>query len=493
MTGDRTRERRREARSRVILLVTLDVLCVVSSFLAAYWFRLQSGFFLTYLPFQSIHVYALMMVCVLWIFIFAIHRLYRREVYLSVFDQLVGIFNSVNVSGLILLATAFVTKQSLFMERRLVLVVAWGLSIVLLTIVRVVIVRAVFLKNLKRDPFRTRIVVVGAGESGSQFIRLVHHTSARSYEVVGFVDDDPLKQGQKIEETPVLGTVSDLERIVEERQVELVFVAVQTLHEEPMIDLISRCMRAKVPVKMISDQFRVFASDTTISKVGGIPTIGVRENPMQGFPYFIKRLFDFVTTLILIVLLLPIFMLIALLIKAFSPGPVFFQQERAGEKGMPFKFFKFRTMRTDMDDSIHREYATNFIEGREMKMTDASGQTPVYKMTKDPRVTPIGAILRKTSLDELPQLYNVMKGEMSLIGPRPPIVYELQYYKEWHMRRLDAKPGLTGLWQVSGRSQVPFNEMVLLDLYYIDHWSLKLDLEVLFRTIPVILFSKGGY
>ena len=114
-------------------------------------------------------------------------------------------------------------------------------------------------------------------------------------------------------------------------------------------------------------------------------------------------------------------------------------------------------------------------------------------MTKDPRVTPIGAILRKTSLDELPQLYNVLRGEMSLVGPRPPIMYELKYYKEWHKRRLEAKPGLTGLWQVSGRSEVPFNEMVLLDLYYIDHWSLKMDLEILLRTIPVILFGKGGY
>jgi lipopolysaccharide/colanic/teichoic acid biosynthesis glycosyltransferase len=150
-------------------------------------------------------------------------------------------------------------------------------------------------------------------------------------------------------------------------------------------------------------------------------------------------------------------------------------------------------MRADTDDKIHREYATNFISGRDLNLGEAGGEKQVYKMTRDPRITRVGSVLRKTSLDELPQLYNVLKGEMSLVGPRPPIVYELQYYKEWHKRRLDAKPGLTGLWQVSGRSEVPFNEMVLLDLYYIDHWSLKLDFEILLRTIPVILFGKGAY
>jgi lipopolysaccharide/colanic/teichoic acid biosynthesis glycosyltransferase len=143
------------------------------------------------------------------------------------------------------------------------------------------------------------------------------------------------------------------------------------------------------------------------------------------------------------------------------------------------------------DEKLHREYAQSFINGNED--TGAGANRPVFKLTNDPRVTPVGRILRKTSLDELPQLLNILRGEMSLVGPRPPIAYEIQHYKEWHRRRLEAKPGLTGLWQVSGRSSVPFNEMVLMDLYYIDNWSLWSDVKILLRTIPVIISGKGAY
>lgn len=491
MSESRALARKKEARFRMLTLIAADIAVIFISFLVAYWFRLQSGFFLTYLPIRSFHFYALFGVSALWILVFGIHGLYRREVYLSVFDQMVGIFNGVNIGVLVILATAFVTKTNYFLERRLVLVIAWALSILFLTIVRVVIVRTWMLRNQARDPFRSRVLVVGAGETGAQFIRLARLTMNHVYEVTGFIDDDPAKVGTSVEGVPVLGTTHEVERVALEQGVERIFIAVTRLHEDRMIDLISRCMRAKVPVKMIADQFQMFASDTKIERVDGVPTVGVRENPMRGVTYFIKRVFDFITAVFLVVLLLPVFAFIAVLIKMSSPGPVFFRQSRAGRGGDPFPFFKFRTMRVETDDSIHRKYAASFIDGKEIE--NSGDEKPVYKMTKDPRVTPIGGILRKTSLDELPQLWNVLKGEMSLVGPRPPIVYELQYYKEWHMRRLEAKPGLTGLWQVSGRSEVPFNEMVLLDLYYIDHWSLKLDFEILLRTIPVILFGKGAY
>ncbi|MFH1277021.1 MAG: sugar transferase [Candidatus Eisenbacteria bacterium] len=493
MADRRVEARKREARIRMLILIGADVAAIFISFLAAYWLRLQSGLFITYLPIRTFHIYALLAACAFWILIFGIHGLYRRPIYLSVFDQMVGIFNSVNIGVLVILATAFATKTNYFLERRLVLVLAWALSILLLTVFRVVLVRTWMLRNQARDPFRCRILVVGAGKTGAQFIRLARLTMNHVYDLVGFIDDDQAKQGTSVEDVPVLGTTHEIERIALENGVERVFVAVTKLHEEQMIDLISRCMRGRVPVKMISDQFHLFASDTQIERVDGVPTLGVRESTMRGVSYFVKRVLDFVTAVVLIILLLPIFAFLAIMIKSLSPGPVFFKQSRAGRGGVPFPFFKFRTMRVETDDSIHREYAASFIDGKETEGGVGDEEKPVYKMIKDPRVTPIGAILRKTSLDELPQLWNVLKGEMSLVGPRPPIVYELQHYKEWHKRRLEAKPGLTGLWQVSGRSEVPFNEMVLLDLYYIDHWSLKLDIEILLRTIPVILFGKGAY
>jgi lipopolysaccharide/colanic/teichoic acid biosynthesis glycosyltransferase len=208
---------------------------------------------------------------------------------------------------------------------------------------------------------------------------------------------------------------------------------------------------------------------------------------------FMKRSIDFVVSLLVVVLGFPFFIAVALLIKLTSPGPVFFSQLRIGEREELFTLYKFRTMRQGVDDSIHREFTRSFIEGR-MSNSSLDEKAPsVYKLTNDPRITSIGNFLRKTSLDELPQFINILKGEMTIVGPRPPLQYELEYYEEWHKLRLEAKPGLTGLWQVSGRSSVPFDEMVKLDLYYIEHWTLLLDFKIMLRTIPVMLFGSGGY
>jgi lipopolysaccharide/colanic/teichoic acid biosynthesis glycosyltransferase len=204
---------------------------------------------------------------------------------------------------------------------------------------------------------------------------------------------------------------------------------------------------------------------------------------------FAKRAFDIVVALLAIALLSPVFIIVALAVFLTSRGPIIFTQRRLGQFGGVFEFYKFRTMQHRNDDSIHRAYSERLINGWTSKTT-AGG---AFKMTSDPRVTSLGRFLRKSSLDELPQLFNVLAGDMSLVGPRPPIEYEVEYYQEWHKQRLQAKPGITGLWQVSGRSQVPFDEMVLLDIDYMEHWSFMLDLKILLRTVPVVLFGVGGY
>ncbi|RPH48544.1 MAG: sugar transferase [Desulfobacteraceae bacterium] len=203
-----------------------------------------------------------------------------------------------------------------------------------------------------------------------------------------------------------------------------------------------------------------------------------------------KKLMDILGSLFALVCLSPILLIIAAAIKYTSDGPVFFRQERMGLNGETFTFLKFRSMYTDCDSDRHREYIKKYIgEGKDDK--DAPG---VYKISNDPRVTPLGRFLRKTSLDELPQFINVLKGDMSLVGPRPPIPYEIELYDIWHRRRLlSVKPGITGLWQVTGRSSTTFDEMVRLDLRYINEWSLLLDIKLLLKTPRVILTGKGGY
>lgn len=219
------------------------------------------------------------------------------------------------------------------------------------------------------------------------------------------------------------------------------------------------------------------------------------ENPAR--PSYLgiwcKRAIDILFSLFVMSFGFPFFLLIATLIKLTSEGPVLFVQERIGKDKKPFKFYKFRTMIVDNSDARHRDFAENFIRGNVRDEMDESSGKPLFKLKGDPRVTSIGKFLRRTSLDELPQFYNVLRGEMTIVGPRPPLSYELDLYKEWHKGRLAVKPGLTGLWQVSGRSTVPFDEMVMLDLYYIENWSLLLDLKIILRTIPVMLFGSGGY
>jgi lipopolysaccharide/colanic/teichoic acid biosynthesis glycosyltransferase len=236
--------------------------------------------------------------------------------------------------------------------------------------------------------------------------------------------------------------------------------------------------------------------------VAGLPDVrtsgpGVRRRTSQ----LVKAGVDYGIGAVLLLLFAPFFALIASLIKATSPGPVFFVQERVGRSGKIFRCYKFRTMKHNSDDSVHREFSRDFIRGNGKPANgngngnggSHAGPAAVYKLTRDPRITRVGALLRRTSLDELPQILNVIRGEMSLVGPRPPVVYELEHYQEWHKRRLLAKPGITGLWQVSGRSSVPFDEMVLLDLYYIDHRSTLLDLWIMARTLPVVIKGDGAY
>ncbi|MFQ5511651.1 MAG: sugar transferase [Candidatus Krumholzibacteriia bacterium] len=205
----------------------------------------------------------------------------------------------------------------------------------------------------------------------------------------------------------------------------------------------------------------------------------------------VKRVCDLFFSTFILIFGFPFYALIALLIKLTSSGPVLFVQERVGKDGKAFRLYKFRTMADRNNDNVHRTFTENFIKG---EMSGGNGtEKKLFKLEKDPRITSIGRFLRRTSLDELPQFINVFKGEMTVVGPRPPVTYEYHHYQEWHKKRLAVKPGLTGLWQVSGRSSVPFDEMVMLDLYYIENWSLLLDSKIILRTVPVMLSGSGGY
>jgi lipopolysaccharide/colanic/teichoic acid biosynthesis glycosyltransferase len=215
-------------------------------------------------------------------------------------------------------------------------------------------------------------------------------------------------------------------------------------------------------------------------------------SPLRSQGYVGKRALDILGALVALALLSPVMLVVALLIRLTSAGPAIFRQTRIGQGGVPFVMFKFRSMRTDMDDRAHREFVASLIDGK-VSAAGSTGSTGAFKMRADPRVTAIGRFIRKTSIDELPQFYNVLRGEMSLVGPRPPVQYEADKYKAWHRRRVfEMKPGLTGIWQVEGRSRVSFDDMVRMDLRYLHHCSLRFDLSILLRTVTVVLKCEGA-
>jgi len=206
-----------------------------------------------------------------------------------------------------------------------------------------------------------------------------------------------------------------------------------------------------------------------------------------------KRAIDIVGASSLLILAAPLMLVTAIAVKLTSPGPVIFRQMRVGRGGKPFPFYKFRSMCCGNDDTAHREYVQNLIQGRHDEINEGDAENPVYKMQSDNRITSVGRVIRRTSIDELPQLFNVLKGEMSLVGPRPPIPYEIEKYQSWHMRRLqEVRPGITGLWQVEGRSKTSFDEMVRLDLRYIRNWSLWLDIKIILKTVFVVIRGDGA-
>jgi len=250
---------------------------------------------------------------------------------------------------------------------------------------------------------------------------------------------------------------------------------------ENIISLKEKFQELNISVFIMPDCYDIFKSVTKKAKVLNYNFLEILNSPLMGIKSIFKRIIDIILSLIFILLFSPIFLLIIIFIKLDSKGNIIFSQNRIGKNEKPFKFYKFRTMNVNAENELEQLKKFNEVDG------------PIFKMKKDPRITVFGAFLRKFSLDELPQLFNVLKGDMSLIGPRPPIPDEVIEYKEWQKRKFSVTPGITGLWQVRGRSDLSFDEMIKLDIYYIENWTFGLDIYILLKTIPAVLSGRGAY
>ena len=430
----------------------------------------------------------LILVALIWPFFFVIFSVYDGRRNETLKAELLNVFLAICVSMMTLAGAWYLTYRE---SSRVAFLVLFVLDNALLLGVRVL--WSVYRRSSdgQQRVQRRAVIVVGAGPVGQHVVEQLRKYAWADIDLIGYIDDAPDKQGQMFEGIPVLGPSDQVSAIIKANQVQEAVVALPLHAHERLVEICRTLQGLSVHVHVIPDLFSLSFPDATLDGFGGIPVIHLGQPGIYGWRRLFKRAFDVMAVTLGLVVISPFLLVIAILIKLDSPGPVLYRQKRIGEHGHPFTMLKFRSMQADADSRVHQAYVARLLEqNRGLDPAKAGGPSSL-KMEDDPRVTRVGKLIRKTSLDELPQLFNVLRGEMSLVGPRPPIPYEVELYKDWHKPRFEAIPGMTGLWQVRGRNRVSFDEMVRMDLDYIEHQSLWLDIKILAQT-PLAVFTGRG-
>lgn len=474
----------------ITLHVLMDGLIIVAGFSLAWWLRYIVGIGGTvgtpnFIPLESYSGMRLGLVAViLLVFVAAgVYRMPRGRSFLVDASQ---ILHAILLSLGLLVVALFMVRIPF--SSRLLLGYA-GVAVSLLLLVERLIERIVQRFFWRRGLGVVRVLVVGDGMAARDVMRhlLLHPADGRK--LWGCLAVDAARTGEALLVdagqpllVPVYGGVNDLDRVMIARNIRQVIIALPGSEAEATKHAVRTCIQRDVDFRLTPELYGIAAQQVSVDSTYGRPVLQLRERSMGVRRPVTKRMLDILLSLLVLV---PIggalMLLIAILIKLDSPGPVFFRQKRMTRAGSVFWVYKFRSMRANAEHELEQLKAAN----------EASG--PIFKMRDDPRLTRVGKWLRRTSLDELPQVFNILMGEMSWVGPRPPLPSEVDQYEEWHKRRLGTTTGLTGLWQISGRSLLTFDEMVKLDLYYVENWSIWLDLKILLKTIPSVFSGKGAF
>lgn len=425
-------------------------------------------------------------ISVIILMIFQYNGLYRLDIILNRTSHFTHILKAIYYSSLKIVLLSFILDSRTIIDSRLLFVFFFVVSIGLLFLVRVELLKWVFVE-LSQSSFRRNVIIVGDGKAGKLLAAKLIYENPLGLNILGFVDEDRHAGDFIVAGKKVLGNFDDLEELVRKYPVDELIVAIDSESYEKFFNVIDYCKELKVPIRMTSNLLDVIHQRLKTEKYSDIPVIDVAPQYNDNFTLGLKRITDVIFASIAILMLSPFMVFIAGMVKFSSPGPIFFKQKRVGKDGVEFNFYKFRSMKQIKgEDEDRKKKMIEFMKnGADKNASDT-------KVVNETRVTRIGKIIRKTSLDELPQLFNVIKGDMSLVGPRPCLPYEFENYPEWQKRRVSVIPGCTGVWQVWGRSLVTYQESVVLDLYYINNMSPWLDIQLIFQTVPVMLFSRGA-
>lgn len=463
------------------LMPLIDVVLVFVAFgigyLLRYEFRLFRALFdptrrefLPYLPYAAF--YALMLVV-----IYQANGLYRHVRGRAWMEEVTVIAGGVANATVILLALYFMLQPQI--TSRLMLVYVAALTIILQSSARAI--RHMVWSYLRAKGVGVqRVAIVGLGDVGQAVLRTLISRRELGYKVIGYLDDDPERGESDLGRVVGLGKLDNFENALTAHGIDLVIITMEWRHYDTILELTRLAKRLKVDVRLVPDIFQLNLRQVQFENLDGIPLLGINGvKKLRGTSRVIKRILDVVLVLLLLPIWGLIYLLVALAIKLDDGGNIIYRAKRVGENGREFEMLKFRSM----------------VEGADQQRADVfEGLDPKHpKLIDDPRITKVGKFIRRLSIDEIPNFINVLKGEMSIVGPRPPIPDEVAKYETWHLQRLQTIPGITGLWQVSGRSEVPFDEMVLMDIYYIENWSVRFDLQIMLMTIPKVLLRSGAY
>ncbi|HZC45578.1 MAG TPA: sugar transferase [Candidatus Acidoferrum sp.] len=470
-----------ECRKQKVLFVIADIAALALAFAGALLLHDPDGAILAHLEGAATQTLAecAVLTAVLWIGVFRTFDLFTMRN--GSRKETIAIIKACTVaSGILLLGTY--TEH--IRVSRIAVATFFAFSIVADLALRAILRRLV--EQFYSSPhISIPLVIIGFNPTSQQLCDNIQQELTQ-YEFLGFLDSDSI--GREYRGYPVLGGPEDLSELSGDHPCLEVAIAIPDAPLAEQARMVELCDTSRLRWWVVPWVYRSAPTGLRVDTVGLIPLVGRRGSKIEGLNYLVKRTFDLVCASLMLIVAAPVMTVAAFAIFISDGRPIFFRQQRIGTLGRRFEMLKLRTMNGRAADRVHREYVQRWISNGHS--ADANGNGQVFKLANDPRVTAIGRFLRRFSIDELPQLLNVVRGDMSLIGPRPALPYELDLYQDWHRRRLEGMPGITGLWQVSGRNQVSFDEMVKLDVQYLEDWSLTSDIRILFRTIPALL--RGG-
>lgn len=451
-----------------ILIVSFDVAFFALLWVITYSLRVElNAYFPKVINEITPYVKALPWIVLIWVATCAFFGLYAHREKISSLNQLSNILKT-SFWGLV-----FTMAFSFFVKEHSIgrfIVLFFPLVVFAYLYISRSVLRCVKSHFVAKGLGLRKVLIIGAGSTGKSVMENILDHPEIGFDLVGFIDDDETKVGTTIHDLPVLSTTDQIAEMIERHGIEEIFLAIPSLAQDKMLNIVVSCETTRVDFRIVTNLFEVITSKVKIDEIDEVPLIKLKNGHLPPFQAFAKRVMDLAVAVPLFIVTLPLFAIICAWIKIHSPGEIIFKQDRVGKDGNIFLMYKFRTMHTDV--------------ARYQEAPDGSDDSRVLKSCR---------WLRKSSFDELPQLINVIKGDMSMVGPRPEMPFIVERYEQWQRRRLDLKPGLTGLWQIVGRKNLPLYLNLEYDFYYIRNQSFLFDLSILIKTVPAVLYGKGAF